>query len=83
MRWLKRIVLTFTGLLSLGVAGAWWMVHRQLPDGAAPAIPGLASRVQVAFDARGVATIRNGTTAVFVGSFTPGSLSTNSHVRHE
>ncbi len=60
MRWLKRIVLSLTALLTLAAVGAWWLVYRQQPDRAAPAIPGLASRVQVAFDARGVATIRAG-----------------------
>ncbi len=60
MRWLKRIVLVLVAALGIGAAGAWWMVHRQLPDTSTPAIPGLANRVQVVFDGRGVATIRAG-----------------------
>lgn len=60
MRWLKRIALILGSALGLGVLGAWWMVQRQLPDNAVPVIHGLANRVQVAFDGRGVATIKAG-----------------------
>lgn len=60
MRWLKRIVLILGATLGLGALGTWWVVQRQLPDSAEPAIHGLADRVQVMFDGRGVATIRAG-----------------------
>ena len=58
---MKRLVLWSSGLLlALLLAaggGFWWLVRRNLPDGAAPAIPGLSAEVRVAFDDRGVATI--------------------------
>jgi len=60
MKWLKRIVLVLGAALGLGALWAWWTIQRQLPDSAVPVIHGLASRVQVSFDVRGVATIRAG-----------------------
>ncbi|MBL0209301.1 MAG: penicillin acylase family protein [Holophagaceae bacterium] len=60
MKWLKRIVLILGAALGLGALWAWWTIQRQLPDGAVPVIHGLANRVQVVFDARGVATIKAG-----------------------
>ena len=60
MRWLKRVVMILGAALGLGALGAWWVVQRQLPDSAVPVIHGLANRVQVMFDGRGVATIRAG-----------------------
>ncbi len=60
MKWLKRIALVLGAALGLGALWAWWTLQRQLPDGSVPVIHGLANRVQVAFDGRGVATIRAG-----------------------
>ncbi|MDE3246803.1 MAG: penicillin acylase family protein, partial [Acidobacteriota bacterium] len=60
MKWLKRITVILGTALGLGMLGAWWMIQRQLPDGAVPVIHGLANRVQVSFDGRGVPTIRAG-----------------------
>ncbi len=60
MRWLKRVALILGAGVGVGLLGLWWMVHRQLPDESVPIIPGLANRVQVVFDRRGVPTIRAG-----------------------
>jgi penicillin amidase len=60
MKWLKRIMLILGAALGVGALWAWWTIQRQLPDSAVPVIHGLANRVQVAFDGRGVATIRAG-----------------------
>lgn len=60
MKWLQRIALFLGSALGLGALGTWWLVQRQLPDSSVPVIPGLANRVQVALDGRGVATIRAG-----------------------
>ncbi|MBL0313609.1 MAG: penicillin acylase family protein [Holophagaceae bacterium] len=60
MRWLKRVVMVLGVALVTGALGAWWVIQRQLPDSAVPVIHGLANRVQVAMDGRGVPTIRAG-----------------------
>ena len=60
MKWLKRIALVLGAALGLGAFWAWWTIQRQLPDGSVPVIHGLANRVQVTFDGRGVPTIRAG-----------------------
>ncbi len=60
MKWLRRITLILGTALGIGALGAWWVIQRQLPDGAVPLIHGLANRVQVSFDGRGVPTIRAG-----------------------
>ncbi len=60
MKWAKRIVLILGVAVGLGALWAWWTVQRQLPDVAVPVIHGLANRVQVSFDGRGVPTIRAG-----------------------
>ena len=44
-------------LLLFGGGGAVWLVKRNLPDDAAPAIPGLREPVRVTFDDRGVPTV--------------------------
>ncbi len=61
MRILKRslVVLGLLALAAVGVLG--WRVGRQLPDAATPPIPGLGAAVQVAFDSRGVPTLRAAT----------------------
>jgi penicillin amidase len=58
----KRLlwVLGLLVLLSLAPLWAWWQVRRQLPDFAAPPVPGLQSAVSVKFDGRGVATVQAG-----------------------
>lgn len=60
MKWLKRIVMILGAALVLGVLGVGWTLQRQLPDSAVPVIHGLANRVQVMMDGRGVPTIRAG-----------------------
>ncbi len=58
MRLLKRILLSLGVLLLVAAGYAGWSIRRQLPDDAAPPIPGLGGEVRVSFDARGVPTIR-------------------------
>ena len=60
MRLFKRILLTFFLLLLAAAGTGWWLVERQLPDPAAPSIAGLTGAVRVAFDGRGVPTVRAG-----------------------
>lgn len=58
MRLLKRILLTLGALLLAAAGFLGWSIRRQLPDDAAPPIPGLTGEVRVSFDARGVPTLR-------------------------
>ena len=56
----RAVVVLGTLLLALALlaaGGAVWLVKRNLPDDAAPAIPGLREAVRVTFDDRGVPTI--------------------------
>jgi penicillin amidase len=60
-RWIRRIAVL---LLVLVVAAAVVLVvdvRNQLPDRSVPRLPGLESRVEVRFDARGIPTVRAGT----------------------
>lgn len=61
MRLLKRTFLTLGALLLAAAGYVGWSIQRQLPDQAAPPIPGLGAAVQVTFDARGVPTLRAAT----------------------
>jgi penicillin amidase len=58
---MRRTAILLGGLLlAIVVAaagGGVWLVRRNLPDDAAPAIPGLKEPVHVTFDDRGVATV--------------------------
>lgn len=56
-RMIKRIAISLAAVIVLALGGAAFFVHRQLPDDQAPPIEGLAARVEVRFDARGVPTI--------------------------
>ena len=57
-RWIRRLA----GLLLVGVIVATLVlvvdVRNQLPDWNVPRLPGLSSRVEVRFDARGIPTVR-------------------------
>ena len=61
MRLLKRVLLSLAALLAATAAFLGWSVLRQLPDSAAPPIPGLGAEARVTFDRRGVPTIRAAT----------------------
>ncbi len=58
---MRRLVVVLGTLLLavvlLAAGGAVWLVKRNLPDDAAPKIPGLLQPVRVTFDDRGVPTI--------------------------
>jgi penicillin amidase len=57
MRWLKRLSLGLGVLLLLVAGGVSLLVRRQLPSNSTPVIQGLAAKVSVDLDTRGVPTI--------------------------
>ena len=57
-RWIRRVAVLLGVLLLAAVVVAVVDVRGQLPDRGAPRIPGLRSRVEVRFDARGIPTVR-------------------------
>ncbi|HEX4384397.1 MAG TPA: penicillin acylase family protein, partial [Myxococcales bacterium] len=58
LRWLLRITFALVAI-AIVVAGLFaTIVHRHLPGSDAPALPGLSQPMEVAFDARGVPTLK-------------------------
>lgn len=58
IRWTRRLGAGVLLLALVAGAGAWFAVHRQLPDGATAPIAGLKGEVTVAVDGRGVPTFK-------------------------